>query len=343
MTSKEIIRRVIQHDHPPRIGLDFLPGNPSDFCKIPPARLIHPEYDAYGQWGRDPNLLEKSPGFSGEVKMTVFGNLFGRFDQKTQGECIKGALQDGWEVFQSYRLPEPDSQYYQELREKHLENSDKFVLGGLPLAVFSPLRDARRMDNALMDLRLEPGHVHEFLGKAVSLIESIITQAAGCGFDGFIIYDDLGTQRSLFLSPGTFREMLKPWYKRVADCIHSYGKFFFMHSCGMVADIIGDLIEAGVDVFQFDQPELAGSQYLASRYGNQAAFYCPVDIQKTMATGDRDAIEKGALQMVREFQKYGGSLIAMDYGNWQDIGVLPQWQQWARDVILAHMAIPEDD
>ena len=31
----------------------------------------------------------------GEVRMTAFGDVYGRFDDKTKGECIRGALQDG--------------------------------------------------------------------------------------------------------------------------------------------------------------------------------------------------------------------------------------------------------
>jgi len=43
--------------------------------------------------------------------------------------------------------------------------------------------------------------------------------------------------------------------------------------------------------------------------------------------------------MVNNFKKCGGSLIAKDYGSWQDLNVLPEWQQWARDVIIANAAI----
>ncbi|MCL2834324.1 MAG: hypothetical protein FWD78_14220 [Treponema sp.] len=58
-----------------------------------------------------------------------------------------------------------------------------------------------------------------------------------------------------------------------------------------------------------------------------------------MVTGDRQTITEGALEMVNNFKKCGGSLIAKDYGSWQDLNVLPEWQQWARDVIIANAAI----
>jgi uroporphyrinogen-III decarboxylase len=187
-----------------------------------------------------------------------------------------------------------------------------------------------------MDTILEPDYLRAFLDRIVDLAIKIVERAHKNGIEGIIIYDDLGTQNALFFSPDTFRALFKPYYKKLADELHNRGMKFFMHSCGRVHDIVADLIDAGVDVFQFDQPELSGSELWAEEFGQKAAFYCPVDIQKIMATGNEKLIKEGALNMVKRFKNCGGSLIAMDYGNWQDINVLPQWQQWARDVIITN-------
>lgn len=339
MTSREIILRILNHRQPPRIGFDFLNGNPSDILRVSTASLVHPIYSKYSDWGRSPEVLAKLCNFSGEVKMTPMGNIFGRFNKKTQGECIKGVLQDGWELLSSYALPEIDMEADKKAQAMNYHESEKFVLGSLPFAVFSSLRDSRHMDNALMDTLTEEDNVRSYLDKIVALAVKIISLAHKNGVDGVIIYDDLGMQHALFISPATFRSLLKPYYKRLADELHNRGMKFFVHSCGKVYDVIPDFIEAGVDAFQFDQPELAGSSVLASEFGSKASFYCPVDIQKIMATGDKSVIEDGALNMVNQFKKHGGSLIAMDYGNWQDLNVTPEWQQWARDIIIANSQI----
>lgn len=137
MTSREIIRRIISHNEPPRIGLDFLGDNPTDFLKQAAVRLAHPVYSRYAEWGREPYLMNLVPGFSGEVKMTSMGNIFGRFDEKTQGECIKGALQDGWQLFESYSLPQIDEAFNAGISALNLRASEKYVLGSFPFAVFS--------------------------------------------------------------------------------------------------------------------------------------------------------------------------------------------------------------
>lgn len=339
MTSKEIIKRIIHHDSPERLGMDFLCGYPSDIKRISGGKYVNPKYSQYQEFGEYPELLAKVPHFKGEVRMTYDGNIYGRLGGKTKGECVKGVLQDGWELVDSYELPVIDEEYDKYLESQNYKDSDKYILSTLPFAVFSPLRDARLMNNALMDIILEPENICVFLEKITDFNLRVISRAAKNGADGAIIFDDLGMQHALFFSPDMFRDIFKPYYKKLADELHNNGMDFFLHSCGKVTDIIPDFIEIGVDVFQFDQPELHGSEFLAKNYGDKATFYSPVDAQMIMPTGDRKIIEEGAMRMVNAFKSVGGGLIAMDYGNWQDLNVLPEWQQWARDVIINNITL----
>jgi hypothetical protein len=336
MTSREIIQRIIHHDHPPRIGFDFLGNNPSDFLHVPAAVLIKADGRETEKWGRNPVLTERVPDFPGELKLTVMGDIFGRLNQKTHGECVKGALQDGWELLETLAFPSVDEEKDREFEDSGWDKSDKYVLASMPVSIWSPLRDMRRIDQALMDTILEPDYVNAFLEKITELAVKIIQRAHKNGAQAIIIYDDLGTQNELFFSPETFRTLFKPSYKKLADELHNRGMKFFMHSCGRVYKIVGELIDAGIDVFQFDQPELSGSKVWSEEFGKKAAFYCPVDIQKIMATGDEKTIKEGALNMVEEFKKCGGSLIAKDYPSWQDIAVKDEWAAWARQIFIKH-------
>ena len=336
MNSKEIIQRIIDHEQPPRIGFDFQGNNPCDILRVPAAELTNPQWNHFAVWGREPVLTSQVPSFSGELMMSPMGNIFGRFNQKTKGECIKGALQDGWEQLDSFVFPIINEEKDREFEQAGWTGSDKYVLGGMPLAIWSPLRDSRHIDQALMDTILEPEYITAFLNKTSDLAVEIIRRAHKNGVQGIMIWDDLGTQKDLFFSPDTFRTIFKPYYKKLADELHTRNMKFFMHSCGKIYKIVPDLIDAGSDVFQLDQPELSGSETWAKEFGHTAAFYCPVDIQMIMATGNEALIKEGALNMISQFRKHGGSLIAKDYPTWEDIDVLPEWQQWARDVIIAN-------
>lgn len=149
------------------------------------------------------------------------------------------------------------------------------------------------------------------------------------------VYDDWGMQHAPFISPNSFAELFKPVYKAVADELHNRNMKFFLHSCGLVWDFIPHFIEAGIDVLQFDQPELSGSENLARTFGKQVTIYSPVDIQKIMATGNRELIEATAHNMIEVFKEYAdGALIAKDYPTWEDIMVKQEWATWAREIFL---------
>ena len=340
MKGKEHIKQIITHDDPPRIGFDFLGNNPRDIQYIEITRLVRPDSKELETWNRSPLLTSRVPWFSGELMLTPMGDIYGRLDGKTKGECIKGALQDGWEFLDTWVPPVIDEKTTAKLETAGFKESDKYILCGLPVAIFSSLRDCRHMDNALMDTILEQENVRIFLDRIIDLAVNILNMEYRSGIDGIIIFDDMGTQNSLFFSPQTFKDLFKLYYKKLANEIHNRNMDFFLHSCGRVYDIVGDFIDAGVDVFQFDQPELSGSDVWAQEFGRQAVFYCPVDIQKIMSTGNRQLIEEGALNMVKYFKACGGSLIAKDYPSWSDINVKDEWAQWARDIIIANADLP---
>lgn len=338
MTSKEIIKRVIRYDGPPRIGFDFIAPCPGDIASIFACGFAS-RYDDRLEWGDYPDVKALVPGFGGQVCMDCFGNIYGRLNEKTKGECIRGALQEDFSAVERYEFPVAEL----ELNRKQLQavalSGDKFILGASPVSVFSTFRDLRRMDNALMDIVLEPEYTRLLLDKILSLALDIVDIDIELGFDGLIIYDDWGMQNTTFISPDAFRTYFKPMYKAIADRLHERGMTLFLHSCGNTRSLIEDFIEAGVDVLQFDQPEVHGSAELARKYGGRVAFYCPVDIQKVMATGDRATIEQTALDMVNAFRGFGGGFIAKDYPSWGDINVKLEWASWAREVFMANAAL----
>lgn len=335
MTSKELVRRVIRHQQPPRIAWHFHDSRFCDFYDVNPVRLIHSAPEPLREFGAHEELLAKS-GFRGEVRLDHYGNIIGRLEGRTKGECVLGALEEDWSLLEGYRFPEIDRGYAEKVRAQNLRECDQYVLSGLPFGVFSTLRDLRRMSNALMDTAAEPEMVKAYMERFAPFAVEQVHLAADCGVDGVIIADDWGMQFSPFISPASFRELFKPVYRQITDACHERDIDFMLHSCGFVLPLVDDMIDAGVDVFQFDQPEAAGSRLWAEKYSDKAAFYCPVDIQKVMPTGDRALIEQTALDMVNAFREHGGALIAKDYPTWHDIDVDLTWARWAMDVITAN-------
>ena len=113
----------------------------------------------------------------------------------------------------------------------------------------------------------------------------------------------------------------------------------FLHSCGNDYGLMEDLIDAGIDVFQFDQPDVYPTETLVNEFASRVSFHSPVDIQKVLPTGDREFIESRALRMCELFRSVGGGWIAKDYPTYHDIGVEIEWARWAQDVIVANSSL----
>ena len=65
--------------------------------------------------------------------------------------------------------------------------------------------------------------------------------------DCFTVYEDVATKTGLFMSPQMYRDMIKPYHKRLFDAIHEVdGVYANLHCCGLVDDIIPDWVEMGV-------------------------------------------------------------------------------------------------
>ena len=81
---------------------------------------------------------------------------------------------------------------------------------------------------------------------------------AQVGCDGVFFCEDWGTQERLLVSPTMWDRMFRWTFERLIERAHAHGMTVWMHSCGCVRDIIPTLVDLGLDVFQFSQPELTG-------------------------------------------------------------------------------------
>ena len=334
MTNREIIRQVLDFDNSPRIGYDFNYPNPSDMVR---GNFGYVPDREYREWGRYPELLEKAPGFDGEVCRRN-GNIFGRLGEKTNGECIRGALEDGWETLDDYigiylnPYRDPKSYELESLAQWSNNNRDMFTMATI-MSLQAISRDARTIGNMLADTVLETQNLKLLVNECANIAIAQVDMLNKHNINSVVMYDDWGLQNSLYINPKSWREIWKEPYARVIERLHSYDMKFMLHSCGYVNDIIDDFVEIGIDVFQFDQPALYDFDDLAKKIGGKATLWSPVDIQKVLPTGDKNKIQTEALRMIQAFHKNGG-LIAKDYPALDDINVKDEWAQYARDVFI---------
>ena len=319
MNSREIVRRTLDFERPDRVARSFLP---TDFIAASP-QIPNPD----GQW-------RKIDGHRWR-RTDEWGNVWGRVDDTSKGEVIRGAVEDLNDV---ETLPLPDfsnPDYYREAKEIFAATRDFWRIGSIQGFTFSVARKLRRMDQYLMDLLLEREKIEALHDRVDERIEAQITQMRDAGTDSVMIAEDWGTQRQMLISPSLWREMFKPRFAHLCSHVHAMGLKMFMHSCGKITAIIPDLIEAGVDLFQFDQPQIHGVNVLREmqELGN-VTFWCPVDIQTTLQTKDETLIRRDVDELLAELWQGRGGFIAGFYLDEASIGLEPRWQKIACDEFL---------
>jgi uroporphyrinogen-III decarboxylase len=121
---------------------------------------------------------------------------------------------------------------------------------------------------------------------------------------------DFGMQTGPLLSPRTYRDLFKPFHKRLNGWIHQHTAWrTFTHSCGSVAALLPDFIEAGFDILNPVQCSAADMDpvELKRRYGNQVTFWGGgIDTQRTLPFGTPAEVRREARERIRALGPGGG-------------------------------------
>ena len=126
----------------------------------------------------------------------------------------------------------------------------------------------------------------------------------------FITGTDFGTQRGPFISLSAYRELYKPFHRTVNDWVHSNTKWkSFIHSCGSVAALMEDFIEAGFDILNPVQCSATDMEpdRLKSKFGDRITFWGgAVDTQQTLPFGTPDQVRAEVRERIQAFAPGGG-------------------------------------
>ncbi len=331
MTSREIVKRCIEFNAPPRIAWHFrtepIQGrtwDETDFAAV--------GYAADPRFSLQPGQTEWVTEWG--VRRRTLGTQI--------GEAIGFPLGDGWHLLDDFRFPDLDADWrWAGLRDRvaqgHAEG--KYVYGHIPSLMLLP-SDLRGMENWLMDHALEQENLARLLDRLLILRRAVIARYAAAGVDGVITWDDMGTNDRPFFSPATFRDLYWPRYKATIDLLHEHGMHFIHHCCGQVRPYMDMFVEASCDVLQLDQPTLMGIEWLGEHYRGKICFWNPVDIQTTIGSGNLDAIENEAHRQVWHLGNCGGGFMVKAYQQPESIGMTVEQAQRQHDAFRRYGQYP---
>ena len=189
------------------------------------------------------------------------------------------------------------------------DNPDVYVMGHWAYGPFEQMHAIRGMEQFMLDLHLNRREVMCLGEHLMEYWLGLIRGFAARGVDGIFFTDDWGSQRRLMISPTMWREIFKPWYRRLFDEAHRLGLHTMLHSCGDVTAIIEDLTEVGLDILNPLQPLAMDGPAVAEAFGGRLTFCGCIDVQQFLVEGGPDEIEAGIQRIMDTFDGPGGGFI----------------------------------
>jgi uroporphyrinogen decarboxylase len=198
-----------------------------------------------------------------------------------------------------------------EVEKRVEESSDSFTVVQTGLCLWQSWY-LRGFETTLMDCAAEEGFYTEMLDRFTELTLAMVAACADIPADALMMGDDWGDQRGILIGPERWRRLFKPRYARIFAAIHAQGKWAIMHCCGSAAEIMGDIVEIGLDVLESVQPEAAGmNPYgLKKAWGDRITFWGGLGSQSTIPFAKPAEVRQEIRRLRREMSRGGGYILA---------------------------------
>ena len=200
MNRREIVRRAIQFDAPPRLPFwqhwnRKIPWAPDDVCNI---------------WEMD---RQQAGWFFDRPGPDDWGCGWGTTDVQNMGQVVEHPLRE-WSDLDRYRPPDPRNAFYYERLDPLLDEAgDRYVAITAHTLLFSRLHKLRGFATTMEDFYLAPECVH----RALDMIADFKIQQCdelhrrfGDRIDALFLADDWGTQAGNLRRHKDLRRVLCP-------------------------------------------------------------------------------------------------------------------------------------
>jgi uroporphyrinogen decarboxylase len=128
-------------------------------------------------------------------------------------------------------------------------------------------------------------------------------------FEGIAVSDDYGTQQALVISPAHWRKLIKPRLAEIYALAKQNGRTVLHHTCGNVTEIVGDLIDLGLDILHPVQPEAMDLGTLKREFGKHLTFCGGVPTQTLLVRGTPEDVRREVRRLKREMGRDGGYIL----------------------------------
>jgi uroporphyrinogen decarboxylase len=166
------------------------------------------------------------------------------------------------------------------------------------------------MENLLVYMVSEPGFVERLLDKILEYNLKIINIYLDYDVDCIHFGDDWGQQKGLIMGPVMWRRFIKPRMAEMYGAAKAKGRFVSQHSCGDIREVLPDVIDIGLDVYQTFQPEIYDIRATKEAFGDRLTFWGGISTQRLLPFETPGGVIEKAAEIMRIVGKNGGLIAA---------------------------------
>lgn len=326
MNSYERVQATLRHQRPDRPPMEIMaiPRVLSDLCSHFGVDGNEELLDALGvdfrlmMPGVDktqpvPEAVARTAGEGVQLSANAYGVVLKKEEHFPQAHRIWGPFYDtddldsfDWPTASDARPPGSISEEVATLNAKglctvaHCNNPFKFAYFMRPFEEF------------LMDCVERPAYVRELLERVADVEFACAENGVRAGCRAAMVFGDFADQRSLMVSPRTFREVLKPVLANLVSRVRAIQPetLVFLHSDGNLTDVLEDLIECGFDAVHPIQPESMDMLAVKRTFGDRLTLFGGVSVQTELPGSRPEDIRQLVRARIDQLGHDGGFMLA---------------------------------
>ena len=318
MNSRERLLACVRHELPDRVPIDLM------------AIDIHAELADY--LGVDPLLLFETlgldrarigppytgPPVEGEdgESLTVWGTVSGSPYHSSRWAPLRGV--ESVRQVEEYSWPDPSAYDFEAAAADARRLCREYAVRGAGWQpIFCRASDLLTMEGAMTTMVTNPAvfeAVIEQIGRFTLEYCHRLLDACGPALDFLQLGDDFASQRGMLISPECWRRHIKPVTAELFQLGTEHGARIWYHSCGNIVEVLPDLIDMGMDVWETVQLHTLplSAAELKRRYGKHITFFGAICTQ-TLPSKTPDQVRLEVRKCIEVLGKGGGYICGPDH------------------------------
>jgi uroporphyrinogen decarboxylase len=244
-------------------------------------------------------------------------------------EVIEAPLADvtSGQTVNEFPFPDPlaDGRFDDAIKYIEQDKDDYFIIGDLELTMFEMSWHMVGLEKFLVDMSMGEDYVDVLFDRVLEFTVGIGKKLVELGVDMIWTGDDIGAQNNMLISPRMWRKYFKPRHGELFQELKATNPDVLIayHSDGVVAPVLDELIEIGMDVFNPVQPNVPGHEpeELKSKFGDQVAFWGAIDQQHLLPQGTPEEIEADVAAKIRVLGEGGGYMCSPAHIIQSDVSI----------------------